>query len=121
MEQVEDLNNMEKTVKITIKNVSVSPVKMRLVANLIRRMAIEKAVDVLSFLNKKASVHIRKALMSGIASAKTILGVEAKDLKISSISIDEGQNRRGVRFESKGSVSRLVKRKSHINLVISLK
>ncbi|MCK9368730.1 50S ribosomal protein L22 [Candidatus Dojkabacteria bacterium] len=121
MEQVEDLNNMDKTIKVTIKNVSVSPVKVRLVANLIRRMDIEKAVDVLAFLNKKAAIHIRKALMSGIASAKSILGVELKDLKIASISVDEGQNGKGVRFESRGRVSRLVKRKSHINLEISKK
>lgn len=121
MVQVEDLNNMNKTVKVTIKNVSVSPVKARLVANLVRRMEIMKAVDTLSFLNKKAAIHIRKALMSGIASAKTIFGVTEKELKIGSISVDEGQNGKGVRFESRGRVSRLVKRKSHINLEISLK
>lgn len=114
-------NQMEKTVKIKIKNVAISPYRGRLVANLVRGMSVEKALDVLTFLNKKAAKHVKKALDSGVASAKEILGKDEKSLKIVSLTIDQGINRRGVRFESKGRVSRLTKRRSHINLEIGAK
>ena len=111
---LEDLKKkMEKTVKITIKNVAISPYRGRLVANLVRGMSVERALDVLTFLNKKAAKHVKKALDSGIASAKEIIGKDEKSLKIVSLTIDQGINRRGFIFESKGRVSRLTKRRSH--------
>lgn len=112
---------MEKVVKVQIKNVPVSPYKGRLVANLVRKLEVVKALDVLTFLNKKGAVHIKKALNTGIANAKDILGLEPESLKISKLTIEEGAKGRGVIFASRGRVSRLTKRKSHINLELKAK
>ncbi|MCC7289976.1 50S ribosomal protein L22 [bacterium] len=112
---------MDKTVKIQIKNIPVSPYKTRLVADLVRNMEVEKALDTLNFLNKKAAVHMKKALVSAIASAKQILGVEAKGLKIAKLTVGEGVKRPGVRFESRGRATRLITRRSHINLELKAK
>lgn len=112
---------MDKIVKVKVKNVAVSPVKARLVADLVRKMSVKRAIDTLTFLNKKSAVHIKKALLSGVASAKEILGVDEENMKIAKLTIDAAKVGRGFRFESRGRVSRLVKRKSHINLEIKAK
>lgn len=112
---------MNKTVKVQIKNVQISPVKARFVANLVRNLSVERALDVLQFLNKKSALHIRKALVTGVSNAKDILGVEASALRIKKLTIDEGLKRGGVRFESRGRATRLTKRRSHINLELESK
>jgi large subunit ribosomal protein L22 len=112
---------MEKTVKVQVRNISVSPYKARLVADLVRGMEIEKALDVLKFLNKKAALHLTKAFNTGIANAKDLLGLDVKSLKIAKLTIEEGKKGRGVIFQSRGRVSQLVKRKSHINLELKAK
>lgn len=112
---------MNKTVKVQVKNIPVSPYRGRLVADLVRGMDVEKALDVLTFTNKKAAVHIKKAFNTGIANAKDILGVEPKSLKIAKLTIEEGKKGRGVIYQSRGRVSRLTKRYSHINLELKAK
>ena len=112
---------MEKTVKVQIKNVPVSPYKVRLVADLVREMKVDKALETLKFLNKKAALHMKKAFQTGVANAKDILGLDPKDLKIMKLTVGEGKKGRGVRFESRGRVTRLVTRKSHINLELKAK
>lgn len=112
---------MDKTVKIQIKNVPVSPYKLRLVANLIRNMTVKNAIKTLSFLNKKAAVYMKKAFTSAVASSKDILQADTENLKIVKLTVGEGEKRRGVRFESRGRASRLITRRSHINLELKAK
>lgn len=112
---------MEKTVKTQIKNVPVSPYKVRLVADLVREMPVPKAIDTINFLNKKAALHMKKAFNTAVANAKDILGLEPASLKIAKLTVEEGKKGRGVRFESRGRVTRLVTRKSHINLELKAK
>jgi large subunit ribosomal protein L22 len=112
---------MEKTVKVQVKNIPVSPYRARLVANLVRNLDVEKAMNVLTFLNKKGALHIKKAFDTGIANSKDILGLEPKSLKIAKLTIGEGMKGRGVIFASRGRVSQLIKRKSHINLELKAK
>lgn len=112
---------MNKTVKVQLKNVNVSPYKLRLIADLVRTMEVPLALETLKFLNKKGALHMRKAFLTGIANGKDILGLDADKLKIEKLSIEEGKKGRGVRFESRGRVSRLVTRKGHINLELKAK
>lgn len=113
---------MDKVVKVQIRNVSSSPQKARLVADVVRGMRVDKALATLKFLNKKAAMYVKKALESGVANAKTVLNVtEPSALVISHISIDEGMKRRSYRPVSKGRAGVLVKQKSHINLEIRSK
>lgn len=112
---------MDKTVKIQIKNVPVSPYKVRLVANLVRYMTVENALNTLTFLNKKAALYMKKAFVSAVASSKDILGTDPKGLKIVKLTVEEGMKRRGVRFESRGRATRLVTKRSHIILELKVK
>jgi len=103
------------------RNLMMSPLKLRLVANLIRNKNAQTAIDELKFLNKKGSDMVLKVLESAVANANSLKGIEAKELVVSSISVDEAPSRRGVRFASRSRVARLIKRRSHINLILSEK
>jgi len=73
---------MEIVVKTKVKNVQVSPQKMRLVANLVRNMDVQRAVDVLSVLRKKAALPMLKAFNTAIASAKELHNVDVFVLEV---------------------------------------
>ena len=61
------------------------------------------------------------SLVPAVANANSLKGIDAKDLIVSSISVDGAPSRRGVRFASRSRVARLIKRRSHINLILSEK
>lgn len=111
----------DKKVAVKVRGVSVSPQKLRLVADVVRGMRADKALDVLHLMRKKGALHLEKALKSAVTSAKDLHSLEADGLVISKLTVDEGQKRRKPRFGSRGRVSMLVRRLSQINLEVKAK
>jgi len=111
----------EKKTKITVKNVAQSPQKLRLVADLIRSKEVGEALEILQFTNKKGTIFLKKALLSGIASALEKYSADKDELVISHISIDEASTYKRARFASRGRSTRILKRRSHINLELKVK
>jgi len=97
----------------------ISPQKARLVADQIRGIEVEKALQVLSFSNKKAASIVKKVLESAIANAEHNEGADIDELKVSAISIDEGPTLKRIRPRAKGRANRILKRTSHINVTVS--
>ncbi len=93
--------------------------KVRLVADQIRGLAVNRALDLLTFSNKKASFLVKKVLHSAIASAEHNNGLDIDDLKISRIYIDEATRMRRMHARAKGKGCRILKRTCHINIVVS--
>lgn len=111
----------EKTVKITIKNIAESPLKLRLVVDMVRGKSVEEALNILDLVNKKGVVPVRKAILSAVASARDIHSVDKDSLKIKSITVDGAKGLKRTRFASRGRVSRIDKRRSNINLELKIK
>ena len=111
----------EKIVTVKVKNIAQSPLKLRLVANLIRGKNASEAIEMLAILNKKGAPIVKKAIMSGVANAREKFGVDKESLVISKITVDEARTLKRTRFESRGRVSRIDKRRSHINLELEVK
>lgn len=111
----------DKKIKIQVKNIAQSPQKLRLVADLIRGKNVEEALDILQLTNKKGCIFLKKAVLSAVASARDIYSVDKDVLKISHISIDAAQTYKRGRFASRGRSSRILKRRSHINLELEVK
>lgn len=103
-------------VKVKVKNIAQSPQKLRLVADIVRGVAVENAIGMMKFLNKKGSLFVKKALESGIANAEDRYGWESKDLYVASISVDEAPTRKWGRAASRGRWTKILKRRSHLNL-----
>ncbi len=97
----------------------ISPQKARLVADQIRGKSIEEAVNILSFSDKKAAALIKKTLDSAIANAENNEGADIDELYVSAIMVDEGPRLKRLRARAKGRANRILKRTSHITVVVS--
>lgn len=101
-------------------NIPTSPRKMRLVADMVRGMEVTKALGVLHFSNKEAAARVELLLKSAIANyeAKTEHKIEAGELKISSIVVDEGATIKRLRPAPQGRAYRVRKRSNHVTLYV---
>merc|ERR1712066_283476 len=97
-----------------MKNISISPQKVRLVAKKMKGLSIQKALDVLTFSKKKCSFLIKKLLNSAIANAEHNEGKDIDELLIKSIIVNEAPRLKRIRARAKGKANRIVKRSSHI-------
>jgi len=105
--------------KATSKFVRVSPQKARLVCDQVRGLAVSRALEVLQFSPKKASIPVRKALESAIANAEHNDGADIDELRISEICVNEGPTLKRWRARAKGRVGSIFKRTSHITVAVS--
>ena len=104
-----------------LNNCPTSPRKMRLVADLIRGVQIEKALAILKFNSKESSRRLEKLLLSAIANwqAKNEEGdIEAADLFIKEIRVDSGAMLKRLRPAPQGRAHRIRKRSNHVTLVL---
>lgn len=102
-----------------LKYARLSPQKGRLVADMIRGMGVEQALQTLDFSNKKASKLIKKVLESAVANAEHNEGADIDELKVKSIVVDQGPTMRRYQARAKGRGTRIVKRTSHIAVTVS--
>ena len=115
------MEEQEKTVKVTIKNIAESPLKLRLVVDAVRGKSVVDALNTLELINKKGSLFVKKAILSAMANAREKYGVDKENLVIKSITVDGGKTLKRIRFASRGRVSRINKRRSNINLELKIK
>ena len=102
-----------------LTNAKISAQKVRLVADQIRSMPVERALDVLTFSNKKAAALVKKVLESAIANAEHNEGADIDELKVKTIFIDQGPTMRRWRPRAKGRVNHIIKRTSHITVTVA--
>ncbi len=102
-----------------LKHVRISAQKMRLVADQVRGLPVENALNLLTFSNKKAAGIIKKVLESAIANAENNEGADIDLLKVQAISVDEGPTMKRIRARAKGRASRILKRSSHLSVTVA--
>lgn len=102
-----------------LKDTQVSPQKVRLVANQLRGLSINKALNILTFSPKKTAGLLRKLLNSAVANAENNEGADIDELYVSSIYVDEGRTMKRIRARAKGRSDRILKRSSHVTIVVS--
>jgi len=102
-----------------LKNARLSAQKGRLVADMIRGMPVEKALDVLSFSNKKGAEMMKKILDSAIANAENNEGADVDELVVKTICVNEGPTMKRIRARAKGRATKILKRSSHITLTVA--
>jgi large subunit ribosomal protein L22 len=105
-------------VSATLKHAHISAQKARLVADQVRGLPVEKALNVLSFSTKKAAGMVLKVLESAIANAEHNEGADIDELKVASIFVNEGRTMKRFRARAKGRGTRILKRNSHITVTV---
>ena len=96
-----------------------SPQKARLVADQIRGLHVEKALEVLSYSTKKADDLMKKVLESAIANAEHNDGADIDELVVAKVFVDEGPTMKRIKPRAKGRADRVLKRSSHITVVVA--
>ena len=107
-----------------LKDCPTSPRKMRLVADLIRGMEVNRALDVLKFSSKEASRKVEKLLLSAIANwqAKNEgVRLEENKLYVSRIMVDSGRILKRLRPAPQGHAHRIRKRSNHVTIFVDKK
>jgi len=106
-----------------LTGVPTSPRKMRLVADMIRGMEVNKALSVLKFSSKEASGRLEKLLKSAIANweTKTEQKADNANLYISTIYVDSATMMKRLRTAPQGRGYRIRKRSNHVTLYVDSK
>jgi large subunit ribosomal protein L22 len=109
-----------------LNNVPTSPRKMRLVVDLIRGVEVNRALDILKYSKKEASVRLEKLLKSAIANWEAKNEAERKELEngnvfVQHISVGQGRTLKRIRTAPRGRTARIRKRSNHVTIVLNKK
>jgi large subunit ribosomal protein L22 len=108
----------------SLNNCPTSPRKMRLVADMIRGKDVDKALSMLRYTKKEASIRLEKLLLSAIAnwqSKNEGMKVEDSQLFIKTISVDGGRQLKRLRPAPQGRGFRIRKRSNHVTIFVDSK
>lgn len=97
--------------------ISIPPRKMRLVADMVKGMPIEKAIDTLNFVPRIAAHHLAKTLKSAATNLLSVEGTDhlhPEDLYVRNITVDPAPTAKRIQFQSMGRVFRIRKRHCHV-------
>lgn len=106
-------------VSAKLRNAPLSAQKGRLVADQIRGIPVERALQILMFSPKKAAHLVKKVLESAIANAENNEGADIDELKVFKVFVDEGTTLKRMHARAKGRGNRISKRRSHITVTVS--
>jgi large subunit ribosomal protein L22 len=104
--------------RATLYGVRLSAQKGRLVADLIRGLPVEKALNVLAFSPKKGARIIKKVLESAIANAEHNDGADIDELKVKRIFVEQGMPMKRFHARAKGRGNRVLKHSCHIFVTV---
>ena len=109
-----------------LNDVPTSPRKMRLVADTVRGVEVNRALDLLHFSKKEPSVRLEKLLRSAVANWEAKNPEQSKELEngnvyVKTIMVDEGRTLKRIRPCPQGRAGRIRKRSNHVTIVLDVK
>ncbi len=102
----------------TLKYLRMAPRKVRLVADLVRGRPVEEAIRILRFTHRRASLPVRKVIESAVANAENNHGLDIDQLWVREIRVDEGPTLKRWRPRAQGRAFPIMKRTSHVSVVL---
>ena len=108
-------------VKAHLRYLRMSPRKVRLVADILRGMSVDPALAQLQFMSKAAARPVRKLLESAIANATHNNQLDRASLFVKSVFVNQGPTLKRWRPRAMGSAAPILKRTSHITLILGSK
>ena len=109
-----------------LNDVPTSPRKMRLVADTVRGVEVNRAIDLLHFSKREASIRLEKLLRSAVANWEAKNPDQAKELDngnvyVKTIMVDEGRTLKRIRPCPQGRAGRIRKRSNHVTIILDVK
>jgi large subunit ribosomal protein L22 len=106
-------------IKARLNDLRISDRKARLVVNLVRNLKTDKALAQLSFINKKSTNPIAKLIKSAIANAVNNYELDADNLYVKAIRVDQGKTLKRWMPRAHGRATTIRKRSCHIDLILA--
>ena len=109
-----------------LNDVPTSPRKMRLVADTVRGVEVNRALDLLHYSKRDASIRLEKLLKSAIANWEAKNPEQTKELEagnviVKTIMVDEGRTLKRIRPCPQGRAGRIRKRSNHVTIILDVK
>lgn len=105
--------------KAVARYIRIAPRKMRTVIDIIRGKSVDEALAILKFTPKIGAEVIEKLLRSAVANAEHNNDMNVDDLVISEVFVDQGPTLKRIHPRSRGQAFRILKRSSHITIVVA--
>jgi len=106
-------------IKAMAKDVGISPQKVYLVLDMVRGKSVDEALTILSFLPTPTAKAVAKVIKSAVANAENNFQMRTDYLKIDTIYADKGHTLKRFRPKSRGRISPILKRSSHITVFVT--
>ena len=107
--------------KAVAKYIRIAPRKVRVVMNLIRGKSVAEAFAILKFTPKAGADVIEKVLKSAVANAENNFDINVDKLYVSSAYVDQGPTLKRIHPRSRGQAFSILKRTSHVTVIVSEK
>jgi large subunit ribosomal protein L22 len=105
-------------IQAKLRFLPLSAQKVRLVVDMVRGKDVVEAMEMLRFVQKRAATPVRKLLASAISNAEENFGISRDDLYVATIFADEAPTRRWRRFGARGRFKPILRRTSHVTIVL---
>ncbi len=105
-------------IKARAKYVHISPTKLRLVARTLSGKKVEEALALLQFMPQRGARVVRKVVMAAVANAEQRPQVDVDTLVVKGVQVDGGPSLKRFQARAMGRVNRILKRSSHITVVL---
>ena len=106
-------------VRAVAKNTGVPPRKARLLVDMVRGKKVDEALTMLKFTPSPTASVVAKTIKSAASNAESVFQMPTSDLKIVKIFADEARTLKRFRARSRGRASPILKRSSHITVVVA--
>ena len=109
---------MAHDIRAQLRFLSISAQKVRLVVDLVRGKDAMQALEILRFAPQAAAQPVSKLLASAVANAEENFGVSRDDLFVAKIFADEAPTRKWRRFGARGRFKPILRRSSHVTVIL---
>jgi large subunit ribosomal protein L22 len=105
-------------VAATARDIRVSPRKLRLILSRLPGLSVDQALALLRYMPSPHAVPVSKVVRSAAANAENNFDMDVDDLYVKHATADEGRTMKRIRPRSRGRVSPLLKRSSHVTIIL---
>ena len=109
---------MTHDIRAQLRYLTISAQKVRLVVDMVRGKNAVQAMELLRFAPQNAALPVGKLLASAVANAEENFGVSREDLFVAKIFADEAPTRKWRRFGARGRFKPVLRRSSHVTIVL---
>lgn len=104
--------------RAVLRGIRISPIKVRLVCDVVRGMPVDKALSTLQYMPQKAAGEVARIIKSAAANAENNYDMERESLVVKTIFADEGPTLKRMMFRARGRADRIDRKSTHITVIV---